>query len=565
MQRVWHNQRFPLLLSLLVACLTVSLGLAQETDAQPAHKWEYHDAYYVLDELNLGLPTGTSVNLQTPQAALEHFLDAARDGNFALAAQALNLNLLPVESQAGRASGLAERLYYVIDRKIWIDWGSIPDRPDGQIDRATGPDKSMVGKPRRSILFGSVQLDGRDVDLRLQRVRVGDSEPVWMISPQLVEAVPQLYERYGPGLIDRYLPEWGKARFFGNLPIWEWATFILFITLSVLVGFGLQRLITRALKHSDKPWSDGLASAIPKPLSLLLTLVFFHFVSLTMISLSGPVGKIFYPVLGLLIVAALTWLAMRTVSFFTDYVSRKHRKTLEEDDFDPVARRQLTYIMVAKRVVIFIAIVLGAGIALSQFSIFQTLGMSLLASAGVASVILGIAASSVLGNIMAGIQIAITQPINIGDNVYYENDWGYIEEITYTYVTIRTWDQRRVVVPLKYLLSKPIQNWTMQDTYLVKPILLYADYRIDVQKVRDHLSELLDKDDDYDGRKEPTLQVTNCTEETIELRALVSADDPSAAWNLHCRIREQLIRFIQELDDGRYLPHERHFVDQLPE
>ena len=121
--------------------------------------------------------------------------------------------------------------------------------------------------------------------------------------------------------------------------------------------------------------------------------------------------------------------------------------------------------------------------ALSQFTSLQLIGTTLLTSAGVAGLIFGIAAQPVLANIMAGVQVAITQPVRIGDSVFIEDNWGYVEDLRYTYAVIRTWDERRLVIPLRYLISEPYENWTLKDAHLIKPIYLYADYRTDVQKI----------------------------------------------------------------------------------
>jgi small-conductance mechanosensitive channel len=141
--------------------------------------------------------------------------------------------------------------------------------------------------------------------------------------------------------------------------------------------------------------------------------------------------------------------------------------------------------------------------------------------------------------------------------VYFQGDWGFVEDITYTFITIRTWDQRRVVVPLDYLISHPIENWSRTDKHLIKPVHLYADYNVDVEAIRQKFKELLREDEDWDERSEPVLHVTNLTEETVELRALCSAADPMRAWYLHTRMREQLLNFLRELEDGRYLPRRR--------
>ena len=171
--------------------------------------------------------------------------------------------------------------------------------------------------------------------------------------------------------------------------------------------------------------------------------------------------------------------------------------------------------------------------------------MSLLASAGVVGVILGIAAQKTLANVIAGIQLAITQPIRIDDVVIVEGEWGRIEEITLTYVVVRVWDKRRLIVPVNYFLERPFQNWTRVSADLLATVYIYADYHLPVDPVRKALYEILKESNNWDG-KVWGLQVTDLTDKTMELRALMSASDSSKAWDLRCEVREKLINFIQK-------------------
>lgn len=519
----------------------------------------FHPAYYRVDSLNKGLAAPSEpINLSTPQAALEHFILSCRDEDYGRAAHALNLNLIPQATRLIRAPFLAEKFFYVINQRLWLDWDEVPDRPDGQTDAASGSDP-LAGEPRRSIRIGRIDADGRDIAIRLQRVKAEGQEPVWVFSANTVENIDLLYDRFGPGLLEQHLPGWAKVRTFGKVPLWSWFALAVAVMLSAVFGWAFQKFAIQTLRQRlDRDWPGvtELLGVLSTPLGLLGGLICFYFVTLSLITLTGPVGKVLYPTLALLIVLAFTWLGMRSIGFFSDYVSRQYSDELQSYERADV-RRKLTLIAVSRRVLIFIALALGVGVALSELNLLDSLGISLLASAGIASVILGVAAQSVLGNILAGIQIALTRPAKIGDNIYFENQWGYVEEITYTYIVIQTWDQRRVVVPLKYFLERPFENWSMKDPHMLRPFYLYADYRIDVRKVRDKFAELLKNDEDWDEQNEPTLQVTALNDETLELRALCSAKDPSAAWDLHCRMREALIDYVQNLDDGRYLPRRR--------
>ena len=171
-------------------------------------------------------------------------------------------------------------------------------------------------------------------------------------------------------------------------------------------------------------------------------------------------------------------------------------------------------------------------------------GTSILASAGIASVIIGFAAQRSLGTLVAGLQIAITQPIRIDDVVIVENEWGRIEEITLTYVVVRIWDLRRLVVPISYFLEKPFQNWTRVSAHLLGTVMLHVDYTVPLNVMREELDRILEQSKLWD-HKVKVLQVTDTTDRTLELRALVSAGNASAAWDLRCEVREAMVDFLQ--------------------
>jgi small-conductance mechanosensitive channel len=537
---------------------------------------EYNEAYYKLENLNEGLPDiNPPPNLQTPQATLEYFVSTASDSAYLRAAVALNLNLLPNEQQPERGPVLADQLFYLLVQKSLISWELVPDRPDGQLESSPGQENPLAGQPRRSIQLGTIPLDGRDIEVRLQRVKVDDAEPIWVFSPQTVDNIPALYAVYGPTELDRQMPNWAKIQLPGDIPLWQWLILTGLALFGILVGWGVRNLVARGslgeisiiqwiaehwlnreLKLSENLWLRGTSQIISGPLAVVIGLLTFYLSVQVLLSLSGSFASLFHTVMVILIIAAITWLIMRIIKFFSDYVGKQFTDDLGSDD-EVQARKVLTYISVARRVLIFLALLIGLGFALSQFRGFETFGLSLLASASVVGIIVGIAAQSVLGNIMAGVQVALTQPVRIGDNVYFEGQWGYIEEITYTYITIQTWDQRRVIVPLKYFITHPVQNWSKNSSHLIQPIYLYVDYQTEVDQIRRKFTELLKNDEDWDEETEPTVQVTGMGDETMEVRALCSAKDPSTAWALHCRLREQLVNYVRSLESGRYLPRRR--------
>lgn len=517
----------------------------------------FNPAYYQVEHLNQGLATAdTPVNLQTPQSALENFMLSSREQNFSRAAHSLNFNLIPEAQRAERAPELTRKLYSIVQQALWIEWDNVPDTPAAQVDMQFAGNNRVALQPRRSIAVGSVALGNRNVGLRLARVRAGEQPPVWVISAQTVENIPALYDEYGPSILDRRLPGWAKLRLAGNVPLWEWGMLAVFAALSLALGWGLQKLALRALRRRRGGLSTGLAQALSGPLATLIGLSLFSLSSSLLLSLSGPFASFLSPTLSLLTVAAGTWAAISVVTFFSEHLRKQYTHELEDAD-GPRIRQLLTQVSVARRVLLFVALLLGVGIGLSQIDLFETVGLSLLASAGALSLILGISAHTVLGNIMAGIQIALTQLVSIGDNVRFDGEWGYVEQITYTYLTIRTWDQRRLIVPLKRLLQEPLENWSKTREHLVAPVYVYADYTTDVSKFRKKYNELLRADSDYSGELEPNMQVVQLTETSMQIRALCPAVDADAAWRLHCRMREELVAWLQSQGQGEYLPRHR--------
>jgi len=236
------------------------------------------------------------------------------------------------------------------------------------------------------------------------------------------------------------------------------------------------------------------------------------------------------------------WLAVKIVSYGRDIILSRYHVDVRDN---LQARRMYTQIRVVERLIKIGIIVFTVALVLMSFNRVREVGISLMASAGVMGIVLGLAAQRTLGNVIAGIQIAIAQPIRLEDVVIVENEWGWIEEITLTYVVVRIWDLRRLIVPIAYFIEKPFQNWTRTSADLLGSVFLYADYSVPVREIRQELMRIL-QESSYWDKKVGVLQVTNATKEVIEIRALMSAEDSPTAWNLRCEVREKLIEFMQK-------------------
>jgi len=209
------------------------------------------------------------------------------------------------------------------------------------------------------------------------------------------------------------------------------------------------------------------------------------------------------------------------------------------------SRKVYTQINLLEKVIVFVIILFAIGIVLLSIDSIRKIGIGLFASAGLAGIIIGLSAQKIVGSLLAGIQIAITQPFRIDDAVFVENEWGWIEEINLTYVVVRIWDKRRLVLPSTYFLEKPFQNWTRTSAEIIGSVFIYTDYTISFQAMRDELSRLLNESELWD-KNVNVLQVTDSKESTLEIRILVSAKNSPTAWDLRVYIREKMVEFIQK-------------------
>lgn len=209
------------------------------------------------------------------------------------------------------------------------------------------------------------------------------------------------------------------------------------------------------------------------------------------------------------------------------------------------ARKVHTQIRYIRRIAGFLIYVLVLGAILLTFEEIRQIGATLLTTAGVAGIIVGFAAQQTLGLIFAGLLIAFTQPIRLGDAVVIEGEWGWVEEITLTYVVIKIWDWRRLIVPITYFLDNTIQNWTRTSARLIGSIYLYVDYGFPIQEIREALDRILKRTDLWD-RGVSVVQVTDVTEKSAQVRVLVTAKDSPTLWDLRCLVREQLVAYIEQ-------------------
>ncbi|TVR96119.1 MAG: mechanosensitive ion channel family protein [Rhodospirillales bacterium] len=239
--------------------------------------------------------------------------------------------------------------------------------------------------------------------------------------------------------------------------------------------------------------------------------------------------------------AAIGWLAVSLTNIINDVVAARHDLTAADN---LLAREVHTRVRMLQRILVVVIVVITVCLILMAIPSIRQIGVTVFASAGVAGLVIGFAARPALSNLIAGIQLALTQPIRIDDVVIVEGEWGWIEEIRSTFVVVRIWDLRRLVVPLSHFIEHPFQNWTRRTSDILGTVFLYVDYTVPVEAVRRELHRLVQDNPLWDGQVWG-LQVTDANDRTVELRALVGARASGDAWNLRCQLREQLIDFLQ--------------------
>jgi small-conductance mechanosensitive channel len=247
-------------------------------------------------------------------------------------------------------------------------------------------------------------------------------------------------------------------------------------------------------------------------------------------------------VIGLGLIATMGWVVILTADVVADIIAARFRVDVPDN---LAARKVRTQVQMLRRIFAVVVILITVAIMLLTIPQVQSIGASLLASAGLAGLVLGVAMKPTLENLVAGVQLALTQPFRLEDAVIVENEWGWIEEITSTYVVVRIWDLRRMVLPLSYFIEKPFQNWTRTTATLLGSVHLFVDYTVPVDELRKELERIVKATDKWSGTV-CVLQVVEATEQSMQLRALADAPDAGTAWDLRCYIRENLIKFLQE-------------------
>ena len=347
----------------------------------------------------------------------------------------------------------------------------------------------------------------------------------------------------------------------GLIQPWLWNLII--IALAIIIGLIIKSIV-KVLSNLYKNKNEyslfrSIISHIGRPMN--------HFVPLLVINLMFPLLELDKELYFLLdrtfeigLVISFAILLISSIRVFEDYIYHAYDLNKPDNLKERKIRTQLQFI---RKVLIGLIIFLAIAVILLSFDNVRKIGAGLLTGVGIGSIIVGLAAQKSLSNFLAGFQIAFTQPIRIDDVLVVEGEWGRVEDITFTYVVVKIWDQRRLILPINYFIEKPFQNWTRASSEITGTVFLYLDYSVPVDTLRVELDRLLELTDLWDGRIKSVL-VTDAKERVIEIRALVSAANSPNAFDLRCYIRENLIKFVRD-NYPESLPLNRVSVSNLNE
>jgi small-conductance mechanosensitive channel len=522
-------------------CVYAGAGVGQERS---------DTLWYAIDAAEpAAAPAPLSFDRSSPRATMRSFLSAADAGRFETAAAALR----PAPGVEAAPATLARMLAEVIRRQVWLNLESLSDRADAVSE--TGRNDPVAGRPRRSVPIASLEHGRFPATIRLNRYRAPGGDPVWLFPEQTTARIPALFDRYGPGWLETRLPEWCRGPTGLGVRRWELAALPLLGVAATIVACAVSAalgLLRRALPYR---WLRSGFDAARTPLGLLAGALAARFAVVGALGFSSPITAILNPGLLIVVAIAVMMALLRVIDAALDRIT--HRYVGDIDDRSSRDERQFyTSIYAARRLVTLIAFLFVVGVLMWEIDAFGDLGLSLVASAGVLTVILGFAAQTALGNILASLQIAIAKPIRIGDSVFYEDQWCYVESIYYTFVRLRSWDERRMIVPVQHLISHPFENWSMTDAKLTETFALALDHDAEPEALRDAFETIAGEDPDVMAGETLKMQVIEHRPEAQILRFYATASDPSTAWTMHTRLREAMLAWVRA-NHPEWWPRER--------
>jgi len=336
------------------------------------------------------------------------------------------------------------------------------------------------------------------------------------------------------------------------MPVWKtllpwapaWLVAVCIFAAILAAGLVLQGVVTRFMAARPAAWRPFLRHAWMRTrhLGRFMLLLFAAGLAVQALALSGEGLDTARKIFLCLFIVQTGWIAMVVANLAMDRYAQN--LNLQASD-NLLARKAATQMRIFRHAANVVLTALTTAFALMSFDAVRQFGVSLFASAGIAGIVAGLAARPMLENLIAGVQLALTQPLRLQDAVVINNEWGWVEEINSTYIVVRLWDWRRQIVPLSYLFQNPFFNWTRSSSSIIGTVLVYADYTLPMEPVRARATEIVKASPLWDGQV-VNVQVSDAREQAMEVRVLASASDSSRAWDLRCEIREKLIAFIRD-------------------
>ncbi len=495
-----------------------------------------------------GLPDAPAeLDRSTPAKSIELFQSATEDGEFTRAAYVLDLRRIPKEEQAQVAPELARQLRYVLDRMLPLEVYHASAEAGGNPQDGAG--KEVIGEIRHEDLIAPVEL---------QLVPDGQGGALWVFSANTVRAIPTLYDKIGPGLLGSYAPAWSFRISVMGLALWQLFVLVMVVGAALVVAW-LATWITLAVarritRRTDNDWDDAVVLHLQMPCTFLLTVMLTD-LAMPLVKLTSSGEIRISRVTQFLAILAMTWIVVRILRSVSAVALAKVDENREPGD-EVVRHGKRSRLALTTQIAVFGVYFVGLSLGLMQFESVKQIGVSLLASAGVVGIVVGIAAQKSVANLLAGLQISWAQPIRIGDQVKVLDDVGWIEEVTFTYVAVKTWDGRRRIFPITYFTENQFENWSRTDKSKMAIVLMHVDYSTPLEPLRNQAREWVEADPAWDGNTFG-LVVIDVNENTVVLRFIASAPDASRAFDLSCRLRERMVGYLQTLDHGKHLPRRR--------
>ncbi|WP_338053830.1 mechanosensitive ion channel domain-containing protein [Salinicola halophilus] len=524
--------------------LVVIVVMLASTSLQAQVREEDEGSWYATDAINQGLgEVPSTVNLRTPREAIRSFLDLTQAGNYPDAAHVLNLSDLSPAKQRERGAELARKLSEVLRRGEWLTSRSLSGRPDGATETVT-KQNTQTSTARRNIELASLSVGKDAYDIRLGRYRVNDEEPVWLIMPASVSPIPMLYTEYGPSAFENYIPDRFKNTF-GMLRIWEWIALPIVLCFVGLIGWAVYSLMGLLARLLPSGSSSIFTGQIRTPLALIAMSMTTQTLLDYVVSFSAAATT----TLRVILMGVLAWgvgtIALRVVDTVMLKMMRRLMGQIDDlklkDD-----RRLLTSLYALRRVIILITVAVVSVYVLGQVQLFETLGLSILASASVLAVLVGVAGQAVLGNIISSFQLSLAKPIRIGDLVMFEGQWCYVEGIFYTFIRLRVWNERRIIVPVMYFASKPFENLSSKNVKEYRNLELSLHLNADVAVIRERFFAYAKEEESVIEHHKLLCYVTaqNGTSQTITCYLMTS--DPLSGWAAQMNVLEKLMAFVRD-------------------